>query len=334
MGHGGEGHRADQELVLSALEKDLLARVQGGLPRPDALLVTGDIAFSGAAAQYDEAGRQLLKLARGLGLGAHHIFTVPGNHDVQRAVDQDRNIARMVRALREGAEDLDEVLAHDEDRSLLSKRMAGYLSFATRFAPACLQGSDASSLASWAHRLEARGGLAVRLVGLNTALLAANGEDKGKLRLGKRAIANVLRTPPADNELILVLSHHPLRGGWLQEHDGREADSWLQSRAHIHLFGHVHEPELEASRAGSSRELIRIVAGAVHGERQPAGMPAGHGYSMAALYPRKEGGVLLRVWPSMWSDRNKDFRADVHNLPRDQSWSEHPIASLRLATPA
>jgi len=332
MGHGGAGHRADQQLVLSSLERDLSAQRTRVLPRVDALLVTGDIAFSGEPAQYAEAGSWLLRLAEGMGLGARDVYTVPGNHDVRRAVDKERQIARMVRALREGTESLDEVLAHDEDRALLARRMADYLAFAARFAPAGLPGRDHSLLASWGHRLTARAGLSVRLVGLNTALLAADSQDKGRLRLGQRAIASTLSTNLEDNELVLVLSHHPLRSDWL--HDGREADRWLKGRAHIHLFGHVHEPDLEESRAGSGQQLARIAAGAVHGEKPQEGVPGDHGYSLAAIYPHKDREILLRVWPRRWSGQNTDFRADVHNLPKERDCAEHVIAGIKLTTPA
>jgi calcineurin-like phosphoesterase family protein len=296
------------------------------------LLVTGDIAFSGESAQYAEAGSWLLQLASGMGLGARDIYTVPGNHDVFRAADKDRNVKRMVQALRAGTDSLDEVLVHDGDRGLLARRMADYLSFAAQFAPAGLPGREHALLASWGHRLKARGGLSVRLVGLNTALLAADDQDKRQLRLGQRAIASTLSTNLEDNELVLVLSHHPLRSDWLD--DGREADRWLKGRAHIHLFGHVHEADLEEARAGSGQQLIRIAAGAVHGEQQPAGVPPDHGYSVAAIYPHKDRELLLRVWPRRWSDQNKEFRADVHNLPKERDCAEHVIAGIQLATSA
>jgi|GEM_PF-25845 len=333
IGHGGAGHRWDQKLVLAALQRDIADQTKHhGLPHPDALLVTGDIAFSGHPDQYAEAKRWLLDVARTVGLDERRVFTVPGNHDVQRAVDKDdRNVLRMIRALRDGTDDLDESLNHKTDRAQLTQRMKGYLDFASGFAPACLR-QDSASLAelSWLHHLDARGGLSIRLIGLNTALLSADDQDRGKLRLGKEALSRAFsHARPKDDELVLVLSHHPFRDNWLA--DQRDVDTWIRGHAHIHLSGHVHQAELEESRAGAgSNAFLRIVAGAVHGERLPAEVPAGHGYNLAAVYPTPEGELLLRVWPRLWSDNNKDFRLDIHNVPRGREFTEHRLLNVRL----
>jgi type I restriction enzyme M protein len=332
IGHGGAGHQWDQKLVLAALRRDIAEQAkQPDLPRPDAILVTGDIAFSGQRTQYDEAKDWLLDVARAVGLDQRQVFTVPGNHDVQRAADKNRNIYRMLRALRDGTDDLDDALKDETDRAQLTQRMEEYLNFASDFAPACLNPERASPKElSWIHQMNARGGLSIRLLGLNTALLCADNHDKGKLRLGKEALGRAFSdTRLKDDELVLVLSHHPLRDGWLA--DQREAETWIRGRAHVHLSGHVHQADLEESRAGSgSNALLRIVAGAVHGEKLPADIPASHGYNIAAVYPTQDGELVLRVWPRLWSDNNKDFRLDIHHVPPRREYAEHRLLNVRL----
>jgi 3',5'-cyclic AMP phosphodiesterase CpdA len=47
FGHGPTSHQWDQQLVLRALQEDLLRLEDRHIPKPDILFVTGDIAFSG-----------------------------------------------------------------------------------------------------------------------------------------------------------------------------------------------------------------------------------------------------------------------------------------------
>src|SRR5215211_531629 len=74
-------HVSDTHLDGGPRAADRATRVMSylnGLPRPvDAVLVTGDIADHGLAAEYEEA-RKILS-------SPHRVFTCPGNHDVRRA---------------------------------------------------------------------------------------------------------------------------------------------------------------------------------------------------------------------------------------------------------
>jgi calcineurin-like phosphoesterase family protein len=327
IGHKDISHSWDQALVLDALRRDIAEQISRGIPAPDAILVTGDISFSGTAEQYKTARTWLLDLAKLLKLDETHLFLVPGNHDVNRSVDKtSRNAARLLRGLRDDSDSLDEALANAEDRALLTLRMAPYLAFAATFPS--IRTPDPFFCS---HPLTVREGLRLHLIGLNTALLAANELDKGKLRLGKEALARTLTALP-EGELVLVLTHHPFRDGWLA--DQREADSWIKGRAHVHLFGHVHEADAEEARAGAGTSLLRIAAGAVHGDRLPEGVPASHGYSFAAVVPAEDGTLRLRVWPRRWSEKKKTFTQDTDNTPQDRPYAEHTLPGLRLAARA
>jgi hypothetical protein len=335
FGHGDAAHGWDQQLVLQVLLRDIAERLRKGCPAPDAALITGDIAFSGdtrpPGGEYDRARQFLASLAQATGLSAGQIFPIPGNHDVQRPVDQDRAVARLLRDLRDGREPLDTALADAGDRGRLAQRQAHYLAFAADHAPACLgPAAPPEQRLWWVHRLEARGGLRVRLVGLNTALLAADDQDPGRLRLGKAALAQALASPPpGPGELVVVLSHHPFRGGWLERSEERECDAWVRNHAHLHLSGHVHEADSEGARSGAGGDFLRVSAGAAHGERLPPGVPASHGYNFAAVLRLPDGSLQLRLWPRRWSDRSKTFVADSDNVPEGQLHADHPLR-LRL----
>lgn len=326
FGHGDTHHRWDQQLVLDELSQDIpQAIARFGIPAPCAVLVTGDIAFSGAsrsADEYESATAFLHSIAAATQLSPAQIFVVPGNHDVQRSADKTPAVGRLMRSLRDGNEQIDAIIDSQEERGILAQRQANYQRFASQFAPACLTHERAATL-QWSHRLESAG-LPVRLIGLNTAMLAADDSDKGKLRLGLSGFASsVLKPPLSPNELVLVLSHHPLHGGWLA--DESDVDGWLRKRAHVHLFGHIHSADTESLRRGGQREFVRITAGAAHNERLPPGNPAGHGYSFGAVLAGDDGAAVLRVWPRLWTDDNREFRVDVRMLKDGQSAADHKL---------
>lgn len=324
MGHGAAVNRWDQKLVLQALLLDVKQVFQATDRRTlDAILVTGDIAYSGgvrSCAEYPDAAMFLSSIATTVGLDTTAVFVIPGNHDVQRTADQNRSVRRLVHRLRAGDEALDDVLANEEDRAWLATRQANFWAFARKFAPLCLE-AEASDVRSsqlwWSHRTKGRG-INVRFIGLNTALIASDESDFGRLQLGLSALGDSLLRPVLEpNELVVALSHHPLRGGWLA--DEKECNAWLCSRAHVHLFGHLHEPDTEEARTGAGGHFVRVSAGATHGDDASPGTPSGHGYNVAAVVRMSDNGFGLRIWPRRWSDRHKAFRADMDNLPDGQS---------------
>lgn len=340
FGHGTASQGWDQRLVLSCLLKDVTQLCSSEIPSPELVLVTGDIAFSGASrvregqtesTEYQEASAWLRSLGQLLRIDRARIFTVPGNHDVQRSADRDSRVAQLLTDLREGRVELDSVLADPERRKWLAQRQANYLAWAAEFAPACAGGHPLppEQRLFWTHRIELAAGLGLRLVGLNTALLSADDADRGRLWLGKQQLDMALFEPPIEpQDLTLILSHHPLHSHWMA--DEQNADAWIRNHAHLHLFGHVHEADSEHARRGAGGQFVRVVAGAAHGEQLPAGASAGHGYNIAAVFLTEDGQLVLRVWPRRWSDKNKLFVADHENIPQGESFAEHHLRSLTV----
>ncbi len=315
IGRGNGAHGWERQLVLEGLRQDIASWREYGVPAPDAIFVTGDSARSGAAEEYASARDWLLGVAGSVGLGPDRVFIVPGNHDVDRTADSDRDIRRLLSSLREGRDQLDDALNDPKDRARLAARLPHYLSFAEGFAPMCLSARpEGDHGLFWAHRLDARGGLRVRLLGLNTALLSADDADKGKLRLGTEQIERGLLNPSLEKsgELVVALSHHPLHGGWLA--DEKSVAPWIQNHAHVHLHGQVHEAGSESLRSGGGGGLVSMAAGAGRS----------HSYSFAAVGGRA-GKVELRIWPRAWSEKNKRFVVSVDNTPDGQAFADHGL---------
>src|SRR5262249_12471141 len=148
---------------------------------------------------------------------------------------------------------LDDALGRPGDRAKLVQRLANYFAFAKGFALPCEE-------PFWIHPLPAlESGLRIRLVGLNTAFLANDEHDHGALRLGNEQLRKAFNPPPGEGELVIVLSHHPLGGGWLA--DGPDALRWVKRYAHVHLSGHVHEASSQRLRSGGGTDYVEVVAG-------------------------------------------------------------------------
>lgn len=335
FGHGDAAHGWDQDLVMAALRRDIAQK-----PAPvriDAVFVTGDVAFSGAGRspdEYERARKWLLEVAEAAGVAPARIFVVPGNHDVNRSVDgKNRSVGRLVEALRSPAtprQSIDDALKDGEDRKLLASRMEKYLDFAKDFGPWVGRGAlpPPEGRLYWSEALDGRGGLRLRLVGLNTALLSRDDEDFGQLRIGKEQLAKAFTADRGPDELVVVLSHHPLRKGWLG--DEGYADAVIRNQAQAHLSGHVHEAETEAARSGAGGSFVRVTAGAAHNEQLPAWVPQTHGYSYGQVR-REAGKVVLRIYPRHWSAPKTRFVLDVNSVPdaeggQQPTFAEHPLA--------
>ena len=298
FGHGDARHGWNQKTVLSLLAKDVAKALTDWpeLPTPEAVVVTGDVAFSGAvrsADEYRDAQGWLKAVASELGLAPDRVYMVPGNHDVQRGVAED-----LVEQVRANPGELDAILNDPSRRSTLGERLANFRGFSEAFG-----GRD---LVAWTDTVRVQGFGDVTLIGLNTVLVSNDDEDLGQLHLCEQQ-RNALAS--ATGEVKLLLTHHPFESGWLYEEDHLRS---LGSRsAAAHLCGHVHDPKLELISQSGGSPHVRLVAAAAH--RDPSETEAGkdsHGYNFTSLLVDPKGELRLRVWPRRWFPAWSSFRVD------------------------
>jgi hypothetical protein len=345
FGHGGAGHQWDQRLITADLRRDAAQVLRDGkIPAPRQLFVTGDIAFSGngrkpvaGASEYALARAWLEDLCKDLGIGDDHVYLVPGNHDVDRGVDEATpDIRRLVKGVRDGTEPIDEVFGIEVETRRLRQRMAAYLEFAGAFGPKnreLFQGG-----LWWRHRVGLERGVSLRICGLNTALVSGDDQDQGKLRVGNRQLSDLLLPTPEAQEVVIALSHHPLTGKWLAAAEEKQVRTRFDREAGLHLFGHLHEADSEQARHGWGRGCVRVAAGAAHAEAaQPGDPPVGHGYCFGALVLLASGELAVRIWPRRWSAKGGKFVADVENIEESKGFAEHGlgkrVAPLPVSTP-
>lgn len=332
--HGNQSHQIDQEMILQALVREFRAMTSKpflSLPKPDALFVTGDVAFSGGEKKIDEyilAEKWLLELINALSLSHHEVFVVPGNHDIQRSISLgDDDISMLLEYLRENRRDLDWALSNKRQRGRLASRLENYFRFCSKFAMGHMDKSNETPQLFWQRILQTASGFRVGLLGLNTALLSQDSSDKGKLRLSLSQLKEFPDLTDDPNQLSIALSHHPLF--WLA--DGQAVEGWLRKKVHIHLCGHIHDAESMAYRSGGGTGLIRIQAGALHRDSGSEGGP--NCFNFAAVVANNRGQIFVRVWNRIWSEKNKDFRDDPECHPPDKPYAEHQLQVQYISHP-
>lgn len=204
---------------------------------PDLVFLTGDIAYSGQAEQYEQAKAELLApLGEALGgsLG-ERLFMVPGNHDV----DRDADFSTRAKVL----EDTNVLYPNQPGqraRRKIRPRIESYAAFS------CAESAVGDDwLASEAGAFVAErtiGGAKVAVIGLNTAWLSYGKDDRAQLSFGPDLLSEALDLEKvADADAVFVLGHHPLN--WFRDEDARRIRAMLSKRNAIYVCGHMHKKD-------------------------------------------------------------------------------------------
>ncbi len=323
--HGDIHNQTDQEMILNALHTEIqkVTSSSSSVPRPDAVFITGDIAYSGADIKVDEyktAEGWLLRIIGTLGLGPESVYIVPGNHDVQRSVaENDDDISMLIESLRDSRRSLVWALSNEKQCTRLASRFHNYIEFCSRCTSTYQDLPSKPEALFWHRTIPSRTGFTIRLIGLNTALLSQDDADEGKLGLSLLQVKGVSDLTDSPNQLAIAMSHHPLTC----LRDGLETERWLRKKVQIHLCGHMHDPDSISYISGAGTGLIRVQAGALHEGLDDNTSSSCFNY--AAIVVKTDGNVVLRIWNRLWSQKNKDFRDDPDCHPVDTLFAEHPL---------
>lgn len=207
----------------------------------DGILIGGDIAFSGAKAEYDVAAEWIEQVRVRSGCPAGAIWVVPGNHDIDRHVhDMNRARTTMLEELR------------TSELGLIDARLTNWLNGGNgllncldaynRFCQDWVPPTTAKE-PHWTDLTLALDGLDVCLTGINS-VLTSDSRDKPppQLILGKQQ-CSLQRAP---NRVHIAFAHHP--PSWIR--DWPAVAAYLR-RAHLVLFGHEHFFRVEQEAPGS-----------------------------------------------------------------------------------
>ncbi len=317
--HGDGDYRHAQAQVLRELATSASpAALPPGLERVDAILVTGDLAFSGGtrdAGEYDDVADLLGRLAANLSVPGDRVFVVPGNHDVDRSVaTTEPPVGAWLERVRTGVASLG--AADPALPTAHARRFARWRSFVAATAPHLTLDDHGS----WHVDLTGHEGVPLRIVGLNTALLSQDDRDERLLRVGWAQGTRVLAGDL--DRLTIVMGHHPL--AWLG--DPIDLLGPLRRRTDLYMHGHVHEQRNVVLMDGGGDAHATTIAGAVHLDpREHAAGRGRHAYMFGALTRGSGEELALRVWPRAY-DPERGFLADARNCKPDRVYAELKLA--------
>ncbi len=256
--HFRAGDDYDRKVVFDSLLYDISNQIKDNIFSPNAIFITGDIAFSGLPSEYAVARQFMLSLSDATKVPLSNIFCVPGNHDVDWGlITPFLKTATNVFTERKL---LSQLIGSPSEVSLFTQRHQHYSSFIKSTFP--WAESYGSSGLSYTLELDIDE-LKIGIVGLNSSWLAGPGIDKGQVVVGERQVREALDST-SHPQLLISLLHHP--PSYLKEFDESDVKNLLEQRCDFILHGHVHE--LGAlSVASPDSAVFYMAAGASYTER-------------------------------------------------------------------
>jgi calcineurin-like phosphoesterase family protein len=280
--------------VRNELELDLTRFSTEHFEKVTAILITGDIAYSGHPEEYAFATTWIAKIARSIGLDPEaDVYLIPGNHDIERKVVADSPTIQGYHAtLRSPDKDVNESLVgylekDEEAKRIIFKPLKNFNDFAAKY-----QCDSSAEHPYWEHPFKLNDGSTLMVRGVNSTLASDEHDTDGAY---KHAVGNVqLDILRQDGVEYMALCHHP--PSWLVDADA--AELFLTERARVQLFGHKHK-----QRMNQLDNSVRVVAGAVHPEtREPNWQPRYNFVSLEVMQQGDARTLCVQVYPRVYID--------------------------------
>ena len=296
--------------IRAQLELDVMS-MRERLGAIHAIIVSGDIAFSGGEEEYAYATTWLKKLCGMLHCPEENVWTVPGNHDVdRRTIARSRQLQLLHDDIRRGKGSIDDRIRmacfedHEAATSLF-KPLENYNRFARPLqcdvGPKVGPNNEEKTDLYWEHKLDLHDGTIVRLRGMTSTLVSDESDSEGDNRL---VLGTVQATvPEEDGTVNIAVCHHPPE--WLLDRDA--VDDRFRNRTKIQLLGHKH-----SARSYMTGNSLRISAGAVHPDRSESGwMPTYNILAMELEASPEHRTLNVTLYPRIWSEANQRFKGDM-----------------------
>lgn len=265
----------DQEIVVDALIKDLETLCIGHR-RPDVVMFTGDLVNAGGVDRHDEAYDLLFsRVSSATGCSDERIFIVPGNHDVsQKVVEETRDEHLDWREKSSDMTALNALFDSGAFTEIAGRKFAAYHELENYLSDGTLRFRNVFASVYFIEALN------IDVVVLNTSMLSTGGHkdmgaDESKLAVPEYAVLEAVKTLTPGSYRIFT-THHPFR--MLSENAARLLQNVIQEHAHLHVFGHMHDPAT-VSASSFKGDLYSDQAGAVFTARKNAYI----GYSLISV---------------------------------------------------
>ncbi|HEX8515185.1 MAG TPA: metallophosphoesterase [Bacteroidia bacterium] len=290
------------EDLRNEIERDLQSLLHQFV-KIDAILVGGDVAYSAATEEYENAYNWLKSVCKIVDCSVENVLTIPGNHDVERGkicpmVESVHADFKRLRSRADIDHKLGQFLTRGASAGLL-KPFDNYEAFAQRYGAV----PERESPLYWEKDFQLNGAK-LRIRGINSAFVSNKGdhEHTSKLMTG----THQTKLKREDGVIYCVLCHHPPE--WL--YDGEETEKDFLTRAKLHLYGHKHK--IKVLQQGKS---LKLAAGAMHPERQEQDWePRYNILDLEIVFNNSKPFLQVKLWKRVWSaDKTKfvpDFEED------------------------
>ena len=287
--------------------------------RLDLVIFSGDLTQRGSEEEFNVLTSQLIEMwevFRSVGSDPL-IFHVPGNHDLVRPAAKDARV-KMLAHWQDDPDIPAEFWADgpsNQYKSVVTEAFGNYMEWSSSLhavgikTPAVIEGIIPGDRSASVEI----DGISVGIIGLNSAFLHYSDNMQGKLELDLRQLnALTENNPPAwlqRQTINLLVTHHP--PDWLSKEAGENYSTEIfpSGRFLAHLYGHMHEPDMEDTKKGGSKGRRFVQAASLFGmEYFGDGTKTRlHGYSCGQVII-SDNEAKLRLWPRIGSvsKRSKD----------------------------
>jgi hypothetical protein len=291
-----------------ALKQAIVAKV----PMADAcfLVLTGDIANSGAPEEYDVASHFINDLRAGLiesGIGVVEVVAVPGNHDLNLRAETDTRQsvlespeAYLNRGVNLDGLNFEAIIEVQDDFFRFEASISG-------------QAPLKKSERLYYRRTYQVGNLSFLFHCFNTAWLSRQHEIQAKLFLPPQILTG--DTPP-ETTMSVALFHHPYN--WLNTNNHHLLKSFVESLADVVLMGHEHEAGADRYLSMKGQGLDYLAAPAFNDQNIQS-----NGFQMLVVnFELEEQHIFLFEWDGI---RFTETNSTTWTLHRNSSRQANPF---------